>query len=186
MRNVIPNFPDIDLQIWTRDDGETVDVQYVGGVRDIEPAGITTGEILAKRPRKGPRPRRRDADGDKIDVHFWNVVHETAIVRRVKVTFRWKLLANAMKLPGVAAAWMRRQEEQAESEAEERRINELRRGDAAQDPEFHAFLAVFQQLQPSQQRAVESVMRGFKSNAKPKPLPRLRLVVDNTKEVPHA
>lgn len=108
MRNVLPNFPDVELEISSvSEDGQAACVLYVGNETDILAAGIVGTDLLAKRDPKARRPGggRRDVDGDRVRVERWNLVRAGVVVPRIKLYFREKLMQNARKLPGFAAAW---------------------------------------------------------------------------------
>jgi len=118
MRNTLPDFPGVDVVAWSWNGDQLIRVEYIGTEADILAAGITTTEVLSKRPPRGPRGRRLDCDGDKIHLTRWNLVQDGIVVQRFKVIFKKKSVADAMKLPGFAAAWRRYQEQERVSEDE--------------------------------------------------------------------
>jgi hypothetical protein len=182
MRKLLPDFPDIAIEAWaTTDDGQKFSVCYVGAEADLLAAGVLTADLLTKRDPKAPRPNggRRDADGDRVDLHRWNIVRAGVVVPRIRARLLNKSITNARKLPGFAAAreaWIERERELAASEAEDRKCVEQRNA-ALQDPEFQTFVETFQKLSPERKRDIERHMR-YLAN---KHTRRLAVVVDNTR-----
>jgi len=107
MRNVIPKFPNVDLEVTSDDDGKPQWICYTGNEDEISAAGIVPVCVIAKRDPKAPRPQggRRDRDGDKVRVSRWNCVRAGKVVPRIRLGFLNKSLSNAMKLPGFNVAW---------------------------------------------------------------------------------